>query len=66
MFSFNSLTSVTKSNILGNVSLPTYFMYLMNKVFVVYLDKLVVVFIDDFLVYSKNEEEHTLQLHLIL
>jgi hypothetical protein len=42
---------------------PTYFMYLMNKVFMEYLDKFVVVFIDDILVYSRSEEEH---LHLAL
>jgi hypothetical protein len=30
---------------------PTYFMYLMNKVLMEYLDKFVVVFIDDILVY---------------
>jgi hypothetical protein len=35
-----------------------YFMYLMNKVFVEYLDKFVVVFINDILVYSRSEEEH--------
>jgi hypothetical protein len=38
-------------------------MYLMNKVFMEYLDKFVVVFIDDILVYSRGEEEH---LHLAL
>jgi hypothetical protein len=37
---------------------PTYFIYLMNKVFMEYLDKFVVVFIDDILVYSRSEEEH--------
>jgi hypothetical protein len=37
---------------------PTYFMYLMNKVFVEYLDKFVVVFTDDILIYSRSEEEH--------
>jgi hypothetical protein len=37
---------------------PTYFMYMMNKVFMKYLDKFVVVFIDDILVYSRSEEEH--------
>jgi hypothetical protein len=31
-------------------------MYLMNKVFMEYLDKFFMVFIDDILVYSKNEE----------
>jgi hypothetical protein len=36
----------------------TYFMHLMNKVFMKYLDKFVVLFIDDILVYSRNEEEH--------
>jgi hypothetical protein len=34
------------------------FMYLMNKVFMEYMDKFVVVFIDDILVYSRGEEEH--------
>jgi hypothetical protein len=38
-------------------------MYLMNKVFMKYLNKFVVVFIDDILVYSRSEEEH---LHLVL
>jgi hypothetical protein len=37
---------------------PAYFMYLMNKVFMEYLDKFVVVFIDDILVYSRSEECH--------
>jgi hypothetical protein len=31
---------------------PAYFMYLMNKVFMEYLDKFVVVFIDDILIFS--------------
>jgi hypothetical protein len=34
----------------GLANAPTYFMYLMNKVFMDYLDKFVVVFIDDILV----------------
>jgi hypothetical protein len=45
---------------------PTYFMYLMNKVFMEYLDKFVVVFIDDILVYSKREEEHVEHLRMVL
>jgi hypothetical protein len=45
---------------------PAYFMYLMNKVFMEYLDKFVVVFIDDILVYSRNEEEHEGHLKLVL
>jgi len=45
---------------------PAYFMYMMNKVFMEYLDKFVVVFIDDILVYSKDEEEHAAHLRLVL
>jgi hypothetical protein len=41
-------------------------MYLMNKVFIEYLDKFVVVFIDDILVYSRSEEEQEKHLHLAL
>jgi hypothetical protein len=39
-------------------------MYLVNKVFMEYLDKFVVVFIDDILVYSRSEEEHEEHLRL--
>ena len=41
-------------------------MYVMNKVFMEYLDKFVVVFIDDILVYSKTEEEHKEHFRLVL
>jgi hypothetical protein len=41
-------------------------MYLMNRVFMEYLDKFVVVFIDDILVYSRGEEEHEEHLRLAL
>jgi hypothetical protein len=45
---------------------PAYFIHLMNKVFMEYLDKFVVVFIDDILVYSRSEEEHEEHLCLTL
>ena len=41
----------------GLTNAPAYFMYLMNKVFMEYLDKFVVVFIDNILAFSENEEE---------
>jgi hypothetical protein len=50
----------------GLTNAPTYFMYLMNKVFMEYLDKFVVVFIDDILVYSRSEGEHEEHLRLAL
>jgi hypothetical protein len=45
---------------------PAYFMYLMNKVFMEYLDKFVVVFIDYILIFSKMEEEHEKHLRMVL
>jgi hypothetical protein len=50
----------------GLTNAPAYFMYLMNKVFMEYLDKFVVVFIDDILIFSKTEEEHEKHLRLVL
>jgi hypothetical protein len=44
----------------------TYFMYLMNKVFMGYLDKFFVVFIVGILIFSKMEEEHEKHLRLVL
>jgi hypothetical protein len=41
---------------LTNVSV--YFMYMINKAFMEYLDEFVMVFIDDILVYSRSKEEH--------
>jgi hypothetical protein len=50
----------------GLTNAPAYFMYLMNKVFIEYLDKFVVVFIDDLLIFSKTEEEHEKHLRMVL
>jgi hypothetical protein len=50
----------------GLTNAPAYFMYMMNKIFMEYLDKFVVVFINDILVYSRSEEEHEGHLHLVL
>jgi hypothetical protein len=48
---------------IGLTNDPAYFMDLIDKVFVEYLDKFAIVFIDDILVYSRNEEEY---IHLVL
>jgi hypothetical protein len=50
----------------GLTNALAYFMYLMNKVFMEYLEKFVVVFIDGILVYSRSEEEHEEHLRLAL
>jgi hypothetical protein len=42
----------------GLTNAPAHFMYLMNSIFLLELDKFVMVFIDDILVYYKNMEEH--------
>jgi hypothetical protein len=49
----------------GLTNAPAYFMYLMNKVFMEYLDKFMVLFIDDILIFSQNEE-HDEHLCLVL
>jgi hypothetical protein len=50
----------------GLTNAPTYFMNMMNKVFMEELDKLVVVFIDDILIYSEIVEEHEKHLRIVL
>jgi hypothetical protein len=50
----------------GLTNAPAYFMYMMNKVFMEYLDKFVVMFVDDILVYSRSEDAHERHLHLVL
>jgi hypothetical protein len=41
-------------------------MYLMNGIFINYLDKFVIVFLDDILIYSKSKEEHEQHLRMVL
>jgi hypothetical protein len=50
----------------GLTNAPAYFMYLMNKVFMEYLDRFIIVFIDDILIFSKTTEEHEEHLRLVL
>ncbi|GKC14512.1 putative reverse transcriptase domain-containing protein [Tanacetum coccineum] len=50
----------------GLTNAPVVFMDLMNRVCKPYLDKFVIVFIDDILIYSRNKEEHTNHLRIIL
>jgi hypothetical protein len=50
----------------GLTNTLAYFMYLMNKVLMEYLDKFVLVFINDILIFSKTEEEHKKHLRLLL
>jgi hypothetical protein len=50
----------------GLTNAPAYFMYLMNKVFMEYLDKFMLVSIDDILIFFKNEEDHDEHLRLVL
>jgi hypothetical protein len=45
---------------------PSYFLYMMNKFFMEYLDNFVMVFINDILVYSRSEEAHEGHLRLVL
>ncbi|GJW83757.1 putative reverse transcriptase domain-containing protein [Tanacetum coccineum] len=50
----------------GLTNTPAVFMDLMNRVCKPYLDKFMIVFIDDILIYSRNKEEHTNHLRIIL
>jgi hypothetical protein len=55
-----------KGMLFGLTNAPAYFMNLMNKVFMEYLDKFIVVFIDDILIYSMNGSDHEEHLRLVL
>src|SRR4051812_9045590 len=50
----------------GLTNAPAYFINLMNKVFMPYLEKFVVVFIDDILIYTKTETDHEKHLRIVL
>lgn len=50
----------------GLTNAPAYFMNMMNKMFMEFLDKFVVVFIDDILIYSKDKEELEEHLRAVL
>jgi hypothetical protein len=50
----------------GLMNAPAHFMYIMNSVFMLELDKFVVGFIDDIHVYSRSMEEHEEHLHVVL
>jgi hypothetical protein len=50
----------------GLTNALAHFMYLMNSVFMMELDKFVTIFIDDILVYSKSTEEHEEHLRVML
>jgi hypothetical protein len=50
----------------GLMNAPTYFMNLMNLVFMPELDQFIMAFIDDILVYSNSMEEHEDHLQIVL
>jgi hypothetical protein len=50
----------------GLTNAPTYFMYLMNSIFMLELDKFVIMFIDDILIYLENEEDHAEHIRIVL
>jgi hypothetical protein len=50
----------------GLTRAPTYYMDLMNKDFMEYLDKFIMESINGVLVYSKSKEDHEEHLHVLL
>jgi hypothetical protein len=50
----------------GLTNAPAHFMYLMNSVFMLEMDKFVMVFIDNILIYSRSMEEYDEHLQIVL
>jgi hypothetical protein len=50
----------------GLTNALAHFMYLMNSIFMVELDKFVMVFIDDIFVFSNSKKEHEGHLRIVL
>jgi hypothetical protein len=50
----------------GLTNVSTHFMYLMNSMFMLELDKSILVLINDILVYSKSMKEHEKHLRIVL
>jgi hypothetical protein len=50
----------------GLTNAPAHFMYFINSIFMLELDKFVMVFIDDKLVYLKSTEDHEEHLRVVL
>jgi hypothetical protein len=50
----------------GLTNAPATFSWLMNSIFMEYLDKVIVVYLDDILIYSKSEKEYAEHLKLAL
>jgi hypothetical protein len=50
----------------GLMNALAHFMYHMNSVFMLKLDKFVIVFINDILIYSRSMEEHEEHLWIVL
>ena len=50
----------------GLTNAPTYFMCMMNKIFMDELDKFVVVLIDDIMNFSETAEEHEEHLRIVM